>query len=94
MDIDSLRDLRPASEAYAALMHEIGHALGLRHLRNVGAGDNWAMQWRALDAITAHSMMAGSWIEAAIGSDNDDVSIGNARDNVLRDGLGNDWKKM
>lgn len=188
MDVDSLRDLAPGTEGYAALLHEIGHALGLRHPRNVDAGDLWSAQWREQDDVTSYSVMAhgassdglfpstwgaldvaalrylygtrsaaatdtvyklgaaqfeaqtsitddggndsidasasafgvsidltpgalssvgvtkagavavnnlaitpGSWIEAAIGSRNDDVLTGNVRDNSLRGGLGNDW---
>jgi len=188
MDVDSLRDLTPGTEGYAALLHEIGHALGLRHPRNVDAGDLWSAQWREQDDVTNYSVMAhgassdglfpstwgaldvaalrylygarnanitdtvyklgaaqfeaqtsitddggndtidasssafgvsidltpgalssvgvtkagsvavdnlaitpGSWIEAAIGSQYDDVLTGNLRDNSLRGGLGNDW---
>jgi len=188
MDVDSLRDLAPGTEGYAALLHEIGHALGLRHPRNVDAGDLWSAQWREQDDVTNYSVMAhgassdglfpstwgaldvaalrhlygtrnvaatdtvyklgaaqfeaqtsitddggydtidasssafgvsidlapgalssvgvtkagsvavdnlaitpGSWIEAAIGSQYDDVLTGNVRDNSLRGGLGNDW---
>lgn len=58
MDVDSLRDLRPGSEGYAALLHETGHVLGLRHPRNVDPGDAWSAQWRATDDVTGYSVMA------------------------------------
>jgi serralysin len=58
MDIESLLLLTPGSEGYAALLHEIGHALGLRHPRNVEAGDKYDAQWRAEDDQTSLSVMS------------------------------------
>lgn len=58
MDTDSVRDLAPGTEGYAALLHEIGHALGLRHPRNVDAGDLWSAQWREQEDVTSYSVMA------------------------------------
>ncbi|MBK9236501.1 MAG: matrixin family metalloprotease [Rhodoferax sp.] len=60
MDTDSMLALSPGTEGYAALLHEIGHALGLRHARNVDAGDAWAQQMRAADDRTSQTVMSGT----------------------------------
>ena len=58
MDIESMVGIVTGTEGYAALLHEIGHALGLRHPRNVDAGDSWATQLRTVDDRTALSVMS------------------------------------
>jgi len=58
MDIDSLTNLTAGSEGYAALLHEIGHALGLRHPSNVDASDHYAQQFMPEYDVTAMTVMS------------------------------------
>lgn len=60
MDIETLNKLDRGSEGYAALLHEIGHALGLRHTRNVDAGDHYALQLNSRYDLTSLTVMSQS----------------------------------
>jgi hypothetical protein len=60
MDLDSMLQLTPGAEGYAALLHEIGHALGLRHPTNVDPGDHYAAQFHANFDMTGLTVMSGN----------------------------------
>ena len=60
MDVESMQGLSPGSEGFAALRHEIGHALGLRHPTNSDLGDAWSQVLRPVDDRSSFSVMSSN----------------------------------
>ncbi len=58
MDIESMLALTPGSEGYAALLHEIGHALGLRHPSNVDTNDHYTQEILPAYNQTVYTVMS------------------------------------
>lgn len=58
MDIESMVNLAPGSEGYSTLLHEIGHALGLRHPSKIDANDRYAQEILPAYNQTNYSVMS------------------------------------
>lgn len=69
---DSIRQVSPGSFGYWALLHEIGHALGLKHSGNNGPFDDGPFLPRAEDTIQATVM---SYNDSALVDDHDNPPL-------------------
>ncbi|WP_342117033.1 DUF4214 domain-containing protein [Pseudoduganella sp. OTU4001] len=58
IDLETMAKLKPGQEGLAILLHETGHALGLRHTRNSEPGDFFEKQMRATDDNVSISVMS------------------------------------
>jgi Ca2+-binding RTX toxin-like protein len=58
IDLETMAALKPGQEGLAILLHETGHALGLRHTRNSEPDDHYDKQLRPADDSMALSVMS------------------------------------
>ena len=65
MDVESMMGIKVGSEGFEALLHEIGHALGLRHPRNVDAADQWSIQ--ALESYDSRALTVMATVDSTDG---------------------------